>query len=61
MHADGTLDGFIGGVCTQHSVRLYSLKAIETGEPMLLRIMPDPEQDDPDGVPIDSGPRDLAR
>jgi xanthine dehydrogenase accessory factor len=38
---DGAIDGFVGGVCAQHSVRLYSLRAIETGEPVLLRILPD--------------------
>ena len=39
--ADGTIEGFIGGVCTQHSVRVCSLQAIETGEALLLRIVPD--------------------
>ncbi len=38
--ADGTIEGFVGGVCAQHSVRLYSLKAIEDGQPLLLRILP---------------------
>jgi xanthine dehydrogenase accessory factor len=38
---DGTIEGFIGGVCTQHSVRVCSLQAIETGEALLLRIVPD--------------------
>jgi xanthine dehydrogenase accessory factor len=38
---DGAIDGFVGGVCAQHGVRLYSLRAIETGEPVLLRILPD--------------------
>ena len=51
VHADGTIEGFIGGVCAQHSVRLYSLTAIESGTPLLLRILPDPDggapQDDP--------------
>ena len=42
VHDDGTIEGFVGGVCAQHSVRLYSLKAIESGEPLLLRILPDP-------------------
>jgi xanthine dehydrogenase accessory factor len=42
VHADGTIEGFIGGVCAQHSVRLYSLTAIESGTPLLLRILPDP-------------------
>jgi xanthine dehydrogenase accessory factor len=39
--ADGTIEGFIGGVCAQHSVRLYSLTALESGMPLLLKIMPD--------------------
>ena len=30
---DGTIEGFVGGVCTEHSVRAYSLQAIESGEP----------------------------
>jgi xanthine dehydrogenase accessory factor len=41
IRGDGTIEGFVGGVCAQHSVRLYSLKAIETGRPLLLRILPD--------------------
>ena len=38
---DGTIEGFIGGVCTEHSVRVCSLQAIETSEALLLRIVPD--------------------
>ncbi len=45
---DGTIEGFVGGVCAQHSVRVYSLKALETGQPLLLRILPDAD------VPEDS-------
>jgi xanthine dehydrogenase accessory factor len=41
VHEDGRMEGFVGGVCAQNSVRLYSLKAIERGEPLLLRILPD--------------------
>ena len=41
VHEDGAIEGFVGGVCAQNSVRLYSLKAIERGEPLLLRILPD--------------------
>ena len=53
VHADGTIDGFVGGVCAQHSVRLYSLQAIAAGKPLLLRILPDDgpgssEDEDPD-------------
>jgi xanthine dehydrogenase accessory factor len=53
VQADGTIEGFIGGVCAQHSVRLYSLTAIESGEPLLLRILPgdgDAARDDPDAT-----------
>jgi xanthine dehydrogenase accessory factor len=39
--ADGSIEGFIGGVCAQHSVRLHSLEALESGMPLLLRILPD--------------------
>ena len=38
--ADGTIEGFVGGDCAEHSVRAYALKAIESGEPLLLRILP---------------------
>jgi xanthine dehydrogenase accessory factor len=38
--ADGTIEGFVGGECAEHSVREYALRAIERGEPLLLRILP---------------------
>ena len=38
--ADGTIEGFVGGVCTEHSVRAYSLQALESGKATLLRILP---------------------
>jgi xanthine dehydrogenase accessory factor len=38
--ADGTIEGFVGGDCAEQSVREYALEAIETGEPVLLRIVP---------------------
>ena len=31
VHEDGSMEGFVGGVCAQNSVRLYSLKAIAPG------------------------------
>jgi xanthine dehydrogenase accessory factor len=37
---DGTLEGFVGGVCAESSVRLHALRAMETGEPLLLRLVP---------------------
>ncbi len=39
--ADGTIEGFVGGVCAEQSVRAYSLRVLESGEPVLLRILPD--------------------
>lgn len=39
--SDGAIDGFVGGVCAESSVRLQSLRAMETGEPLLLRLVPD--------------------
>jgi xanthine dehydrogenase accessory factor len=44
---DGTIEGFVGGVCAEHSVRAYSLLALQSGEPVLLRILPDPLDGDP--------------
>ncbi len=56
---DGTIEGFVGGVCAQQSVRVYSLKAIEAEEAILLRIVPDgPIGEDPETgreVPIEEG------
>ena len=60
VHRDGTIEGFVGGVCAQHSVRLYSLQAIESGQPLLLRIMPDAmEPAEPEPV-IDDGSTSLS-
>jgi len=47
---DGTIEGFVGGDCAEHSVRAYALKAIESGEPILLRILP--FGDDPEGEEV---------
>jgi xanthine dehydrogenase accessory factor len=38
--ADGTIEGFVGGACAEHSVRAYALAAIEAHEAVLLRILP---------------------
>jgi xanthine dehydrogenase accessory factor len=37
---DGTIEGFVGGHCAEPSVRLHALRALETGDAMLLRIEP---------------------
>jgi xanthine dehydrogenase accessory factor len=38
--ADGTIEGFVGGACAEPSVRLHALRALETHEALLLRIVP---------------------
>jgi xanthine dehydrogenase accessory factor len=40
---DGTVHGFVGGSCADATVRLQALHALETGEPVLLRILPGTE------------------
>ncbi len=45
---DGVIEGFVGGVCAEQTVKAYSLLALESGEPVLLRILPDPEGDPDD-------------
>jgi xanthine dehydrogenase accessory factor len=43
---DGTIEGFVGGACADATVRLQALRALETGEAVLLRIVPG-EEDGP--------------
>jgi xanthine dehydrogenase accessory factor len=38
--ADGTIEGFVGGACATSSVRLHSLRVLETAEPVLLSLVP---------------------
>src|SRR4051794_10108742 len=40
VRADGSIEGFVGGACAETSVRLHALRALETGEPLVLRIVP---------------------
>ena len=40
IRADGSIEGFVGGACAETSVRLQALRALETGEPLVLRIVP---------------------
>src|SRR3954447_26145951 len=55
--ADGTIDGFVGGVCAQASVRLHAARALETGEAVLLRLEPGAGEDDVvDGVVVAHNP-----
>ncbi len=41
--ADGTIEGFVGGVCAEHSVRAYSMLALRDDRSVLLKIVPDPD------------------
>ena len=55
--ADGTIEGFVGGVCAQASVRLHAAKVLETGEPVILRLEPGAgEEAVEDGVVVDHNP-----
>ena len=57
--ADGTIEGFVGGVCAQESVRLQAARALETGEATLLRLLPGlamSERDPLDGVVVSHNP-----
>ena len=58
--ADGTIVGFVGGVCAQSSVRLHAARALETGDAILLRLIPGVAPADapatPDGVVVAHNP-----
>jgi len=41
---DGTIEGFVGGQCAQNSVRQATRCALQTGESVLLRVLPDGEE-----------------
>ena len=52
---DGTIEGFVGGACAEHSVRAYALEALQSGEAVLLRILPfGDESIGPEGREVDS-------
>jgi xanthine dehydrogenase accessory factor len=52
---DGTFVGFVGGECAQASVRAQAHRALQTGEPVLLRIRPDAPASPTDAVEVDAG------
>lgn len=47
--ADGTIEGFVGGVCAESSVRAEALRCLATGEAQLLRVVAEDHLDDPRG------------
>lgn len=50
VRPDGTIGGFVGGTCAEASVRLYGLRVLEAGEPLLLRILPGAEEGEPEAA-----------
>jgi xanthine dehydrogenase accessory factor len=48
VHADGTIEGFVGGQCVQESVRTAALEVLADEEPLLLRVLPDGAEPYPD-------------
>jgi xanthine dehydrogenase accessory factor len=44
---DGSIEGFVGGQCAEESVRRAALNALESGESMLLRVLPESDGEFP--------------
>ncbi len=40
LREDGTLEGFVGGICAADAVRRYGLQVLRSGQPLLLRVLP---------------------
>jgi xanthine dehydrogenase accessory factor len=54
---DGSIEGFVGGACAETSVRLQALRALETGEALLLRIVPEGDETaDAEGAMVVANP-----
>ncbi|MGH3630798.1 MAG: XdhC family protein [Sciscionella sp.] len=45
LHADGTVEGFVGGSCAESTVRSAGLRLLAAGSSTLLRITPGPSSD----------------
>lgn len=41
IHTDGSVEGFVGGQCAEGSVKLAGLNVLESGEALLLRVLPE--------------------
>lgn len=48
VREDGSIDGFVGGVCAEATVRTAALQALRDGDALLLRVLPSGERDFPD-------------
>ena len=53
--SDGNIEGFVGGICAESSVRLFAWTAMKSGEPILLRILPTADDEQPGGQVQEEG------
>jgi xanthine dehydrogenase accessory factor len=49
---DGTIEGFVGGACAESTVRAQALALLDSGETLLLRITPQPEEPRPGSLTV---------
>jgi xanthine dehydrogenase accessory factor len=60
VHRDGAIDGFVGGVCAEASVRRYAERTLATGKALLLRLEPsvgaEERVEDRDGMVVAHNP-----
>jgi xanthine dehydrogenase accessory factor len=47
IFADGTMEGFVGGQCARENVRTAALSALDSGDAVLLRVLPGGEESFP--------------
>ena len=50
--ADGTIEGFVGGACAESTVRAQALALLDSGDTLLLRITPEPEDPRPGSLTV---------
>ncbi|GAA1638979.1 XdhC family protein [Actinoplanes couchii] len=46
--ADGSIEGFVGGVCAETSVRAAAMDTLRTGDSLLLRVLPEDSAEFPE-------------
>src|SRR6516165_7897345 len=57
---DGTIEGFVGGMCSESTVRTQGLRQLASGRSVLLHITPPSEAGVPDGGPGPAGSGEAA-
>jgi xanthine dehydrogenase accessory factor len=58
--ADGTIEGFVGGQCAEGSVRTAAVPLLDSGDALLLRILPDGGPDGAGSFPESDGARTVV-